>query len=94
MHKALNNILEAKWLERIEDNLSGHNIEVSKEKKDNGKWIFICKGDEWHDYAAALGTESYRKLTEKYLFRMSHVYEKTSFILFSASGRSGTASTG
>ena len=39
------------------------------------------KGDEWHDYAAALGTESYKKLTEKYLFRMSHIYEKNIFYI-------------
>ena len=39
------------------------------------------KGDEWHDYAVVLGTESYKKLTEKYLFRMSNVYEKNIFYI-------------
>ena len=41
----------------------------------------IIEGDEWHDYAAALETESYKKLPEKYLLRMSNVYEKNIFYI-------------
>lgn len=39
------------------------------------------EGDEWHDYAVALGTESYKKLTEEYLLRMSNVRTKEIFYI-------------
>lgn len=46
MHEKLTDILETKWLEKIENSLSAHGIETRMEKDGDRKWFFTCTCDE------------------------------------------------